>query len=244
MKIKGLGFGAVIAIVGLVGCGSSSGTGGTGGSNGGGTGTGKGGTTGSGGKGGTTGSGSFTTSVPSGTKVTGLTSSQAAQLCSDVETYVNDIFFPAVCNASSSLTGLEAAYIDLLQNPSASNSELQAACASAAGDAGSCSDFLVDGGTATCNISSVPATCQATVGDYTKCINDQSAADLQFYASVPGCGTLTAASVKAYFAADGGSSVDPPQPVSCTKFDSTCNVDGGTTSPASMSLRMMPPRRR
>ena len=149
-----LGLGGVLAIAALVGCGSSNGIGGTGGSTG--TGGGKGGTTGSG--------GSFTTSVPSGTKVTALTTAQAAQLCSDVEGYVNNTFFPAVCRAASALSGPEAAYFELLQNPTASTSELRATCASAAAmDAGdSCSNTLADGGTETCNISQIPSTCQAT----------------------------------------------------------------------------------
>ncbi len=240
MQIKGLGLGGVVVIVALVGCGSSNGTGGTGGStgSGGGTGSGKGGTTGSG--------GSFTTSVPSGTKVTGLTAAQTAQLCSDVESYVDNTFFPAICKAGTALLGPEAAYLDLIQNPTATTSELQATCASAAAmDAGdSCSNPLSDGGTETCNISQVPSTCQATVGDYTKCINDSTAADLQLYASVPSCSTLTAASLMAYFAADGGSSSNPAQPESCSKFDSTCTVDGGTSITSSMSLRMPPKGKR
>jgi hypothetical protein len=238
MRIKGLGLGGLVAIVTLVGCGSGSGTGGTGGQTstgtGGGTGSGKGGTTGSG--------GSFTTSVPSGTKVTGLTAAQAAQLCSDVESYVDNTFFPAICRATaSSLSGPEAAYLDLLQDPTASTSELQAACASAATrDSGSaCPDTFVDAGTQTCNISQIPSTCQATVGDYAKCINDSTAADLQLYASAPSCSTLTAASLMAYFAADGGSS-NPPEPASCSTFESTCSVDGGVAVMPTISARMMP----
>ena len=233
MQIKGLGLGGLMAIAALVGCGSGNGSGGTGGSTS--TGTG-----GGGGKGGTTGSGgSFSTSVPSGTKVTGLTTAQAAQLCNDVQSYVNNSFFPAVCRASTALLGPRAAYLDLLQNPTASTSELQAACVSAADrDAGdSCSTNLADAGTETCNISQVPSTCQATVGDYTKCINDSTAADLQLFASAPSCSTLTAASLMAYFGADGGSTSNPAQPESCSKFESTCGVDGGSSITSSMSPR-------
>ena len=231
MQNRGLGLGGLLAIVALVGCGSSSGTGGTGGSTGtgGGTGSGKGGTTGSG--------GSFTTSVPSGTKVTGLTAAQIAQLCSDVQSYVDNTFFPAVCRGGSALLGPEAAYLDFLQNPTASTSELRATCTSAAAmdAADTCPDSFVDAGTQTCNISQIPSTCQATVGDYAKCINDSTNADLQLYASVPSCSTLTAASLTAYFAADGGSS-NPPEPASCSTFDSTCKIDGGTVVMPAMSL--------
>jgi hypothetical protein len=243
MQIKGLWLGGVMAIVALVGCGSSGGTSGTGGSTGGGgTGSGKGGASGSG-KGGTTGGGgAFTTSVPAGTKVTGLTTAQAAQLCNDIESYFDNTFLPSVCQASSSLPGLEDAYFDLLQNPTASNTELQTVCASDAQDGG-CSDF-VDGGTGSCDISDVPSTCQATVGDYTTCINDMTTADVQLYATLPTCSSVTAASLKAFFEADGGSSFDAPEPTSCSKFDATCDVDGGTGVVSNMSRRMMPKRRR
>jgi hypothetical protein len=241
MQIKGLGLAGMMAMVALVGCGSSDGIGGTGGAGGstgkgggaGGVGSGKGGSTGSG--------GGFTTSVPSGTKLTGLTTAQATQFCSDVGSYFDSTFLPMLCHASAPLSGLEAAYLDLLENSSASNSELQAACTGAAADAGSCSD-LEDGGTQSCDVSSEPATCQATVGDFTKCLDDTTAADLQYYASLPSCSTLTAANVTAFFQADGGSSLNPPEPTSCSMFDSTCDVDNMVMS--NMSLRMRLKRRR
>ena len=240
MQIKGLGLWGVMAIGALVGCGSSNGTGGTGGSTGGGgTGSGKGGGAGSG-KGGAT--GAFTTSVPAGTKVTALTSAQATQLCSDISSFFDSTFLPELCRASSSVPGLEDAYLDLLQNPTASNSELQSVCASDTQDGG-CSDF-VDGGTDSCDVSNVPATCDATVGDYATCVNDMTFADVQFYSSLPGCSTLTAASLKAVFEADGGSSLNPPEPTSCSKFHSTCDVDGGSSAISNMSRRMTPKRRR
>ena len=180
----------------------------------------------------------FTTSVPSGTKLTALTSAQGVQFCSDLQNYVDSNVFPALCRASASLAGPEAAYLDLLQNPSASTPELQAVCAGEVVDAGSCSDLSADGGTGTCSISQVPSSCQATVGDYTTCVNDSTAADLQLYASIPSCSTLTAASLMAYFAADGGSSANPAEPASCSRFDSTCNVDGGTTILSNMPRRV------
>jgi hypothetical protein len=243
MQIKGLGLAAMTAMMALVGCGSSDGLGGTGGSGGspgkgGGAGGAKGGSTG---EGGSTGSGGFTTKVPSATKLTALTTAQATQLCSDVESYLDSTFLPMLCHASAPLTGLEAAYLDLVQNPSASNSDLQAVCAGAAGDAGSCSDL--GDGTQSCDVSSEPSTCQATVGDFTKCLDDTSAADAQYYATLPSCSTLTAASVTAFFEADGGSSFNPPEPTSCSMFDSTCDVDGSSAM-SNMSLRMMPNKRR
>jgi hypothetical protein len=257
MHIKGLGLGGLVAIVALVGCGSSGGTGGTAGSTGhggttGGAGiTGSGGTgTGTGGRAGTTGSGgsggAFTTSLPSGTKITGLTSAQATQLCADLANYDDHTLILSLCNAaaSSSVAGLTAAYFDLRGNPAATDAQLRADCTAANADSGSsssdCISALADGGTQTCNISSTPSTCQATVGDFTKCINDQTAAALQYYASFPSCSSITAASLKAFFAADGGVDEGPPEPTSCSMFDSTCDVDGGTAAMTNMSPLQMP----
>jgi hypothetical protein len=259
MHMKGLGLGGLFAVVALVGCGSS-GAGGTGGSTGtGGSGTtghaGSTGTAGNGsaghtGSGGTTGAGgAFTTSVPSGTKLTGLTSAQQTQLCNDLDTYV-DHTLPELCNAAAAtaVNGLEAARVDLIENPNTPDAQLRADCSAADADAGAnasrCTDLLQDAGTQTCDISSTPATCEATVGDYTKCLNDTTTSSLQYYASFPTCSTITAASVNAFFAADGGLSSGPPEPASCAMFDSTCSVDGGTAAMTNMSPLPMPRMKR
>jgi hypothetical protein len=253
MYIKGLGLGGLVGLVALVGCGSSGGAGGTGGSTGNGGLTGSAGTTGGGGsgaKGGSTGSGgsggAFTTSVPSGTKITGLTSAQAMQLCADVASYDDHTLIPTLCNsgASTSIAGLTAAYLDLRGNPAATDAQLRAECTAANADSGSssseCLSALLDGGVRTCDFSSTPSTCQATVGDFTKCTNDKTAAALQYYASFPSCSSITAASLNAFFAADGGVRTDPSEPTSCSMFDSTCYTDGGTAAMTNMSPLPMP----
>jgi hypothetical protein len=259
MHMKGLGLGGLFAVVALVGCGSSSLTGADGGGTGGSASTGKAGSTGTAGDnnaghsggGGTTGAGgAFTTSVPSGTKLTGLTSSQQTQLCNDIENFIDHSFGPALCNAAaaSSVNGLEAAYFDLLENTTATDAQLRADCTAADADAGAgartCASEFLDGGVQTCNVSSIPSTCQATVGDYTKCLNDTSTSSVQYYAGFPSCSTLTAASVSAFFAADGGITEGAPEPASCTMFDSTCDVDGGTAAMTNMSPLPMPRMKR
>jgi hypothetical protein len=249
MHMKGLGLGGLFAVVALVGCGSS-GAGGTGGSTGtGGSGTtghaGSTGTAGNGsaghtGSGGTTGAGgAFTTSVPSGTKLTGLTSAQQTQLCNDIDNY-GRAESPTICKATASITGLAAAYIDLLGNSAATTAELQAACTAASQDAGTC------GPTGTCNIGSIPSSCQATVGDYTTCINQELTADLQYFDSLPSCGSITAASLSAFFATDGGaSSAGPMESATCMMFDSTCSTDdGGTAAMTNMSPLRLPRMKR
>jgi hypothetical protein len=243
MHMKGLGLGGLFAVVALVGCGSSSLTG-DGGSTGkaGNTGTAGSSSAGHTGGGGTTGAGgAFTTSVPGGTKLTGLSSSQQAQLCNDLENYIDHTFFPEFCNAAaaSSLSGVTAAYFDLLENPSTTDAQLRADCTAADADAGltasTCSSALLDAGTQTCNISSIPSTCQITVSQYATCINDTTTGGLQYYAGFPSCSTITAAGLNALFAADGGISEGAPEPPSCAMYDSTCDVDGGTAAMTNMS---------
>ena len=97
--------------------------------------------------------GAFTTSVPSGTKLTALTGGQATQFCSDLQKFFDNTFIPTICNSSANVAGAEAAYVDLIGNPSATDSELRAACTAASADAGpnGCTDALVDGGTGSCD---------------------------------------------------------------------------------------------
>lgn len=248
MHMKGLGLGGLFAIVGLVGCGSSGGSTGSGGTNGAGgsgkagiTGTAGNGSAGHTGSGGTTGTGSgFTTSIGSGTKITGLTSGQATQLCSDIESYENRTLTPITCPALPAIEGLDAANDDLIENSSATGAELQAACTARKADAGTCPiSSSADAGLDSCDISSVPSTCTATVGDLTACLDDMVTSYSQFVAAIPTCTTLTPAIVAAYFAADGGGG-GPADPASCAVIESdACNVpdDSGTNDSPKMPLR-------
>jgi hypothetical protein len=237
MHSRVLGCGVVLAIAALVGCGSSGGTGGNtgkGGSTGAAGSTGSGGRAGGTGSGGSTGSGNtsgtFTTSVPSGTKLTGLTSGQVTQLCTDIANFAR-AEEPTVCNAEAPFNGLFAADFDLLVNPNATDAELRADCTSASADGGTCSS------NGTCNIASIPSSCQATVADYTTCLNQAITAELQYFAAFPSCSSITAASLNALFAADGGASASPMESATCAMFDSTCSVvdDSGTAAMTNMS---------
>jgi hypothetical protein len=262
MHIKGLGIGSLFAVAALAGCGSSSGSSGTGGSSGkagsGGsaqsTGTGGGSVAGHGG-GGTAGSsnvgrggnsgnstGTFSTSVNSGTKLTALSGAQATQLCTDINSFFDNTLTATLCTAQDPDFGLEAAAAYLEANPSATDAQLQATCAQAAVDGGSCRvTGSVDGGIASCDTASIPSTCQATVGDYATCLNATEAAYVQFIAAIPSCGSLTAASLTAYFATDGGGTVGPTEPSSCATIDATCSTsDGGSDANAATSAFVLP----
>ena len=108
-----LGFGGALVFAALIGCGSSGGSGGTGGS-GGRSGSGSGGS----------GSGGFTTSVPSGTKLTSLTSQQAMQLCTDANSFSNALT-PDLCQ----LLAVETTALALSFSSTApSDAMLQTAC--------------------------------------------------------------------------------------------------------------------
>jgi hypothetical protein len=241
MHMKGLGLGGLLAVVALVGCGSSGNSTGTGGNTGtGGTGTtghaGSTGTAGNGnaghaGGGGATGAGgAFTTSVPSGTKITGLTSAQAHQLCTDGDNFSNRVLLSTECAAIPAGEGLGAARADLEENPSASNADLQATCTAAKADAGVCPLTGDHDAGADCDFSSVPSTCTATVGDLTTCLNDEATAFVQFANAIPTCSALTPAILNAFYAADGGV-LGPADPASCAVIESdACNSDDGGTS--------------
>jgi hypothetical protein len=228
MHIRVQGLAAVLTMAALVGCGSSSGTSdggtftghaGTGGSS-----TGSGGKGGSTGSGGVSGGGTFTTSVSSSTKLTGLSSAQATQLCNDVNHYSQTTLAPSTCK----LSGILGAFTLLIGNSSATNAQLQAACTSAynaclSGDGGTV--------TGTCDptaIMSSPSTCTATVGDVSTCLNAEGSEVVQIYATIPSCSEVTAANITSTFA-DAGTG--PTDPASCMTLDSmNCeeSADSGT----------------
>ncbi len=168
--------------------------------------------------GGGSGGAGFMTSVPAGTKLTALTPSQQTQLCNDVQTYFQRTLAGSLCKTDGVLAAGELLY---LQSPAPTDAQLRTACTQAYD---SC--LSPDGGitmSSSCNVGSEPATCQATVGDVQTCLNDTSAAYQRSSAALPSCDSLTAASLQAFLAtasSDGGSS--STEPLSCSKFDSTC----------------------
>ncbi len=236
MRTMGRGLRGVILIGALIGCGGGSSSSATGGSGGGGvtpgggnSGTGKAGATGSGGTTGTGGAtGAFTTSVSSGTRLTALSGTQATQLCNDVDNYIDSAVVPVLCGAIRDLLGPKAAYNALVANPSSTDADVRAACVAELAEAGSCSnvDASVQNSCDASSFVTVPATCTATVGDYATCIDAINPAYSQYGAAVPSCSTLTVASLKAYFAADGGGTLGPADPAPCAIFGPYASCSG------------------
>lgn len=210
---QGVGMFSIAMVALLVGCGSSGG-GGTGGSNGSGSGGISGGGKG-GGSGNNPGGGTFTTSVPGSTPLTGLSGTQQTQLCKDFMTYADNTLMPELCRVDGLLV---AAF-----SGATSDADVRTACT-----AGYNACLASDGGsTVTCNPSSVPSTCTATVGDLTSCLNARSAATAQ----IPSCSTLTAAQLAGAFGDGGGAT----EPAVCMQFDTGGSCDGAVSMPGATS---------
>ncbi|HEX3901548.1 MAG TPA: hypothetical protein VH853_01790 [Polyangia bacterium] len=199
MNSKALGFGGVVLIAAMIGCGSSGGGSG---------GTGTGGTNGAGGGGGT---GTFSTSVPSGSKLSSLSSAQATQLCNDINSFGQKTLAPDDCKLTAVLAAAFTA--------GGTDAQLQAACTSAynACLAGGDGGVTTTGSCDPTMLTSGSASCTATVGDVTTCAN----AEVAVFNTIPSCSTLTAASLNA-LSADGGLS-STAEPTSCMALDA-CGV--------------------
>ncbi len=173
------------------------------------------------------GGGSFSTSVPSGTKLTALTPAQDTQLCNDFQSYTTGTLEPDTCR----LAGFEASLALLGGTPAPTDADLQTACTQTytscltGGDGGSGTT------TETCDVSSAPATCTATVGDLQNCLNAEQAQLNTVISAIPSCSTISMSNIltaAGKFAGeeDAGTS----EPAVCAQFDSTCGGDSTSSS--------------
>jgi hypothetical protein len=192
MRFGGFGLGGLVAALAL-GCGSSGG-----------------------------GGGSFTSSEPAGTMLSALTPAQAAQLCTDFNTYESQQLEAPMTSACkvAGVSGAEEAQSE--STTPLTDAQLQAACAVVYADC-----MGPDGGLGNLDLcdsttfAGEPSTCTSTVGDLQKCAGDLVTAESRFFGSFPSCGALTTAnlaSAEATLDADGGIS-DPP---SCTMVETNC----------------------
>src|SRR5665213_702064 len=188
---------SLFTVAALVGCGSSSGGGG----------------------------GGFSTSVPGGTKLSSLTTAQAAQVCPDLTTYENTQSATQTADFCKS-SGIDAAFqAQVGSTVTLTDAQLQNDCTigyteCTSADGGS-------GGGADCDsttFSGEPTTCTSSVSDVQKCISDMNAANATYYGALPSCSALTAAtlaSAEATLNGDGGSS-SSPDPASCMPIEANC----------------------
>jgi hypothetical protein len=89
-----------------------------------------------------------------------------------------------------------------------------------------------------------PSTCTATVGDITMCVNADLTATNQELAGIPGCSSVTAASLASALAsiasqADAGTSMS----ATCTALESGCNMGSSSSSTVGLVTAMRRLRR-
>jgi len=166
------------------------------------------------------GGGGFSTSVPGSTKLSSLTTAQAAQLCTDLTTYENSQSSTQTAEICKGVGIDAAAEAQATSSTMLSDAQLQAACTIGYSDCTS-----ADGGSSgvSCDSSTfagAPTTCTSSVSDVQKCITDMNAANATYYGALPSCGALTAATL-ASAEADGGIS-SSPDPASCVPIETNC----------------------
>jgi hypothetical protein len=168
------------------------------------------------------GGGSFSTSAPSSTKLTGLSSAQAAQLCTDLLTYETkegSSLAPMECKLEGVFAALAAQSV---ASAPLTDAQLQAACTSGVSDCMSADASTDNSDTCTSTtFAGEPTTCTSTVGDVEKCAADQVTQATQLFAAVPSCSSLTAANLATATAPDAGI-VNTADPASCQPIEANC----------------------
>jgi hypothetical protein len=196
----------LLASVATTSCSSGGGSGGSGGASGtsGGAGTtGTAGTTGGGGTGG--GAPASVTTLPGGTAVNALTPAEVTQLCNDTYAY----FGSAIAKATiCKWRGL--AYAASSSAPS--DAQVQTNCTSKETSCNGTDPWADNPG---CN--DIPATCTATVAEYSACISEEVTAFIQTVTGFKTCATLTRADTPSLFDV-----MAAPPPASCMALMNKC----------------------
>jgi hypothetical protein len=165
----------------------------------------------------------FSPSVPSDKPLGSLSTSDATKLCMDTASYLMSQTKALETKENQCrITGLALAALAAMDS-TASDAMLQQACQAgyqlcetAPADGGFTTD--VDAGTSTidCSNPTIPATCTATVAQYSACVNEQTAAIQSLF--VP-CNQLTKAKLMTFSGDDGGASTSGP---ACAAFQAAC----------------------
>lgn len=161
--------------------------------------------------GGGTGSAGAVTSVNGTKPLNTLTAAESTQLCKDSGAYVGRAV--SKVNACKAL----ALVLTALGSPT-TEAQARATCASiytpclSAPAASSSMD--------TCD--SIPATCTATVAQYSACFSDQIVALNQVLAASPSCGTITLADLSDNGTGGGADGGTEPTSAACMTFETAC----------------------
>jgi len=190
-----------LAAMATVACSSGGGSGGTGGGAGGGTGG-----TSSGGTGGGGGGAAPVTSLSGGKALNALSATEAMQLCNDSYAYFGTAIPKATtCKWKGLAFGASSS--------APTDAQLQSNCSSKESSCLQLSDPWADN--PGCN--ELPATCAATVDDYSACIRDEVTAFLQLVNGFPMCAMLARSNASDILTAIAGN-----PPASCASLMNTC----------------------
>ena len=178
---------------------------------------------------GSTGGGTaFKTSLSGSKMLTALTASDKLQLCADLSTFLTS---SSVRMSECRLVGNLGAAQVAASDDTITDANLQAACTASYA---ACISQSTDAGlgAVTCEIDmAVPATCLATVADYSACINDYPQI---LGGSAPACNTLTRASLSRDAGVATTTTSGLPNTAACDAFVAKCS-DVATGSTALMS---------
>lgn len=166
-----------------------------------------------GGGGGASGSSVFSSSIPGSESLGSLSDGDKQKLCTELASFKgSESFQSAEINVSCGAAGIFSAAMATDQT----DAGLQVACKSAHDQ---CATMISSAAADASKCMPPDATCSATVSELSACLNEMVAA---FDAlQVPGCDTLTAASLKdSSTAAQGASQAKGPG--SCTTFQAKC----------------------
>jgi hypothetical protein len=154
------------------------------------------------------------TSVPGTKTLKDLTPAELATLCSDSANY-----FRTHVTSTCKLAGFTVAALAAGFNPTITDAQLQALCNQ--GVASCNSGGGADAGSSSQTCDPPPATCTATVSEYSACLTDDAAAINSAFGSIPSCSSLTRASLTAS-SADAGTGPTATTPASCTTLETKC----------------------
>lgn len=146
-------------------------------------------------------SGAFTTSAPSNKRLADLTPAERGQLCMDLARYAQTL-----AEDSCRLAALFTVYLQTTIDTTATDAELQQTCSMLT------ADCVAAGVTTTCD--PVPATCTATVGEFSACISDAP----RVLQAVPPCSAAQRATLESTIM----SIENQPTTAACATLDMKC----------------------
>jgi hypothetical protein len=154
------------------------------------------------------------TSVPGTKTLKDLTPAELATLCSDSASYFRT-HVTGTCKLAGFFTAALAAEFDTTMT----DAQLQALCNQSVASCNSGAG--ADAGASSQTCEAPPATCTATVSEYSACVTDDATAINSAFGSIPACSSLTRASLNASTADAGSGSTSTP-PASCTTLETKC----------------------